>query len=150
MVGQPAPGIARNPDIAISGIIGPITGSIRIPSRPNPSRNPDIPLALDGIPISVRIQIVPVFILRIGGVIAHGSLLGSFLGNGLVPILIPVVPGIAIDALGHHVGGPAVVSPGTNALIFRNGDSRDAVSLYLNRAGDHGHVPAGIESHAQD
>ena len=75
VVGQPAPWVARNPGVAVSRIVGPITGSVGIPPRPNPTRNPYIPCALYRIPVSVRIQVIPVFVLRIGGIIAHWSLL---------------------------------------------------------------------------
>src|SRR5271154_5672923 len=142
VVGQPAPWVARNPGVAVGRIVGPITSSIGIPPWPNPSRNPYIPCAFYRIPVSVRIQIIPVFILRIRGIIAHWSLQRSFLGYGLVPILIPVIPGIAIDALCNHVGSPAIVSPGTNALVLRNGYSGDAISLHLDRTANDGNVPS--------
>jgi hypothetical protein len=66
MVGEPAPGITRNPGVADGGVIGPIAGSIRVPTWTDAGRNPDVAGSLYGIPVAVGIQIIPVFILRIG------------------------------------------------------------------------------------
>jgi hypothetical protein len=66
MVRQPPPGIARDPGVAEGRVIAPISGPIGIPTRSDAGRNPDIALALYGIPIAIGIQIIPVFALRIG------------------------------------------------------------------------------------
>src|SRR6202161_163331 len=83
MVGQPAPGIARNPGVADGGIEGPVAGSIRIPTRTDAVGNPYIAGPFYGVPVTVGIQIIPVFILRISRVIAYRSLLGGLLGDRL-------------------------------------------------------------------
>jgi hypothetical protein len=109
VIREPAPGIAGNPGVTESRIVSPITGSIRIPPGSNTGRNPDVAFTFHRIPVTVGIQIVPVFALRIRRVIAHRRLLRCLLCNGLVPILIPVVPGIAIDTLGHGIGSAAII-----------------------------------------
>src|SRR5450631_1197865 len=75
VIGEPAPGIARNPGIAEGRVVGPITGAIGIPTRSNTGGHPHVALTLHWIPISVGIQVIPVFALRIRRVIAHRRLL---------------------------------------------------------------------------
>jgi hypothetical protein len=75
VIREPAPGIARNPGIPEGWVVGPITGPIRIPTRSNTGGNPHVALTPYWIPISVSIEIVPVFALRIRRIIAHRRLL---------------------------------------------------------------------------
>ena len=150
VIGQPAPWIAGNPGVAERRIVGPVAGPIGIPARSDPGRNPYIARTLHRIPVTVGIQIIPVFILRIGRVIAHRGLLRRFLGDRLIPILIPVIPGIAIDSLGHGVRSPAIVGAGTDALVLRHGYAGNTMSLHVDRAADHRNFPSGIQTHTQD
>jgi len=66
MVRKPAPGITWNPGVADGRVEGPVPRSIRVPTWTDAGGNPNIAGSLYGIPVTVRIQVIPVFVLRIG------------------------------------------------------------------------------------
>jgi hypothetical protein len=150
VIREPAPGIAGNPCVPEGRIVRPIPGPIGIPAGSNTGRNPDVALTLDWVPVTVGIQIVPVFTLRIGRVIAHRRLLRCLLCNGLVPILIPVVPGITIDSLSHRIGSATIIGARTDALVLRYVHTGNSLPLHVDRTVYHRHIPPGIQADADD
>src|SRR5208337_5657030 len=99
--GHPAPGIARDPHVASSGIISETAGQERVPAGADEVGLPDVAEAGDGHEVAVIIQVAhAVAIGRGNGGPGGGSVASMIIGL----LAVPVVGGIVFEILGDDDG----------------------------------------------
>ena len=100
VIGPPAPGVAGNPAIPDAAVIAPGADAKGIPGGGDAGGRPDLAVAGQVIPAAVVVEVVPGGVVRIAGTGAGGGLVGFELGEGLIAVGVPLIPGIGRDVLG--------------------------------------------------
>src|SRR5690242_9559330 len=148
VIRQPAPRIARDPGVAPARIVRPIAIAVRIPSIRLISWHPDIPVAFDRIPVSIVVQVIPTWFVGGAALFTSAGLLLGFLRDLVVSILVPLVPGVALDGGCGYVRSVVCIEVQAFALfhcLIERSTCRGA-----NSAGKDGKVGRVVETDSKD